>query len=89
MLPASGEKCGIGRLHPVADYMRQGRLDHLPGMVCLLSRPVPEGRAESVRHRRNPKLAQQAAHRAVVQRPPAPMGEHQRNGSPLQCLRLL
>jgi len=25
----------IGRLDPVADDMRQGRLDYLPGMVCL------------------------------------------------------
>ena len=25
----------IGRLHPVPDHMRQGRLDHLPGMVRL------------------------------------------------------
>ena len=24
-------RAGIGRLHPVADHMRQGRLDHLPG----------------------------------------------------------
>ncbi len=24
---------GIGRLDPVANHMRQGRLDHLPGMV--------------------------------------------------------
>ena len=31
-------RAGIGRLHPVPDHMRQGRLDHLPGMVRLLSR---------------------------------------------------
>ncbi len=48
---------GMGRLHPVPDHMRQGRLDHLPGMVSLLTCPVPEGRAEPVRHRRNPKLS--------------------------------
>ena len=27
---------GIGRLDPVADHMRQGRLDHLPGVIGLL-----------------------------------------------------
>ena len=26
-------RAGIGRLHPVPDNMRQGFLDHLPGMV--------------------------------------------------------
>ena len=69
--------------------MRQGRLDHLPGMVRFLTRPVPEGRAETVRHGRNPKLAQQAAQLAVMERPPAPMGEHQRTGFLLQRLRRL
>ena len=54
-------RAGIGRLHPVPDHMRQGRLDHLSGMVRLLTRPVPEAGAETVRHGRNPKLAQQAA----------------------------
>ena len=29
-------RAGIGRLHSVPDHMRQGRLDHLPGMVRLL-----------------------------------------------------
>ena len=33
---------GIGRFDPVPDHMRQGRLDHLPGMVRLLTCPVPE-----------------------------------------------
>ena len=33
---------GIGRLYTVPDRMCQGRLDHLPGMIGLLSRPVPE-----------------------------------------------
>ena len=28
-------RAGIGRLHPVADHMRQGCFDHLPGMVLL------------------------------------------------------
>ena len=32
--------------------MRQGRLDHLLGMIYLLTRPVAEGRAEPVRHGR-------------------------------------
>ena len=26
-------RAGIGRLDPVPDHMRQGRLDHLPGMI--------------------------------------------------------
>ena len=26
----------MGRLHPVPDHMRQGRLDHLPGMMRTL-----------------------------------------------------
>ena len=26
-------RAGIGRLHPVADHVRQGRLDHFPGMI--------------------------------------------------------
>ena len=34
--------------------MRQGRLDHLPGMVRLLGRPVPEAGPETVRHGRDP-----------------------------------
>ena len=28
-------QAGIGRLHPVLDHMRQGRLDHFPGMIRL------------------------------------------------------
>ena len=40
-----------------------------------------------MRHRRNPKLVQQAAHRAVMEGLSASMGEHQRTGSALQCLR--
>ena len=42
-LPAFEQvRAGIGGLHPVPDHMRQGRLDHLPGMVRLLTCPVPE-----------------------------------------------
>ena len=38
-LPAFEQvRAGIGRLHPVPDHMRQGRLDHLPGMIRLLFR---------------------------------------------------
>ena len=43
-------RAGIGRLDPVPDHMRQGRLDHLPGMFRLLPRPVPEAGPETVRH---------------------------------------
>jgi len=39
---------GIGRLDPILDHMRQGRLNHLPGMVGFLSRPVPEAGATAV-----------------------------------------
>ena len=35
-------RAGIGCLHPVPDRIRQGRLDHPPGMVRLLTCPVPE-----------------------------------------------
>ena len=37
--------------HPVPDNMRQGCLDHLLGIVCLLTRHVPKRRVESVRYR--------------------------------------
>ena len=46
-------RAGIGRLHPVPDHMRQSRLNHLPGMIRILSRPVSEAGAEAVRHRRD------------------------------------
>ena len=58
-------------------------------MVGLLTRPVLEAGAETVWHRSNPKLEQQAAHHTVMERLPASMGEHQRTGSPLQCVGLL
>ena len=48
----------IGGLDPVADQMRQGHLDHLLGVILLFTRPVPEGRAGTVRHSRNRQLAQ-------------------------------
>ena len=51
-------------------------------MIRLLPRPVPEGRAETVRHGRNPVLAEQAAQLLVVERLPARAGEHQWTGSP-------
>ena len=41
-----------GRLHPVPDHMRVGRLDHLPEVVGFLTRRVPEGQAEPVRQGR-------------------------------------
>ena len=50
----------MGCLDPVPDHMRQGCLDHLPGMIRLLPRPVPEGRAETVRHGRDPVLLEQS-----------------------------
>ena len=43
---------GIGWLYPVPDHMRQGRLDHLPGMVRLQPfgntghGPVPRSRGD-------------------------------------------
>ena len=82
-------RAGIGRLHPVPDHMRQGRLDHLPGMVRLLTCPIAEAGAEPVRNGRNPKLAQQSPQLLVVERFPAPMGEQQRTGSLPECLRRL
>ena len=33
-------RAGIGRLHPTADHMRQGCLDHLAGMIGLQVNPV-------------------------------------------------
>ena len=33
-------RAGIGRLDPVPDHMRQGRLDHLPGMIRRPTNPV-------------------------------------------------
>ncbi len=33
-------RAGMGHVHPVADHMRQGRLDHLPGMVRRLKNSV-------------------------------------------------
>ena len=44
----------IGRLDPVPDHMRQGRLDHLPGMIGLLGCPIAEAGAEPVRHGHDP-----------------------------------
>ena len=32
-------RAGIGCLDPVPDHMRQGRLDHLPGMIGFLTCP--------------------------------------------------
>ena len=50
---------GIGRLDPVANHMRKGRLDHLPGIIRLFGRPVPEAGAETrAAPLRNFKLAQ-------------------------------
>ena len=45
-------RAGIGRLDPVLNYMRQGRLDHLPGMIRLQPfgntghGPVPRSRGD-------------------------------------------
>ena len=33
-------RAGVGRLDPVLDHMRQGRLDHLSGMIRLLTNSV-------------------------------------------------
>ncbi len=79
-------RAGAGRLHPVPDHMRQGRLDHFPGMVRFLTRPVPEAGAETVRHRRNPKLAHHPPQLMGVERLPAPMGEHQGTVAFPECL---
>ena len=45
-------RAGIGCLDPVPDHMRQGCLNHLPGMICLFSRPVPAAGPETVRRDR-------------------------------------
>ena len=82
-------RAGIGRLDLVPDHMRQGRLDHLPGMIGLLGCPIAEAGAEPVRHGRNPKLAQQPPQLLVIERLPLPTGEHQWTGSRLKCLRRL
>ena len=55
--PLKQVRAGIDRLHPVPDHMRQGRLDHLPGMVRFLGCPIAEAGSETVRHRRDPLLA--------------------------------
>ena len=60
-------RAGIGRLDTVANHMRQGRLDYVPGMVGLLGRPVSEAGAEPVRHRRDPLLADQPPQLAVIE----------------------
>ncbi len=74
-------RASIGRLDPVADHMRQGRLDHFSGMIRLFGRPVPEAGSEPVRHRRNPLLADRPPQLLVIERLPLPAGEHQRTGS--------
>jgi len=54
-------RAGIVRLDPVPDHMRRAAPITPPGMVCLLIRPVPEGRAEAAGYRRNSKLPQRSA----------------------------
>ena len=74
-------RAGIGCLDPVPDHMRQSRLDHFSWMIGLLTCPVPEAGAETVRHGSNPKLAQQPPQLLVIERLPLPTGEHQWTGS--------
>ena len=45
----------VGRLDLVLNDVGERRLDHLPRMVGLLGRPVPERRAEAMRQRRRPR----------------------------------
>ena len=60
-------RAGIGRLHPIPDRMRQGRLDHLPGMV----RPHPPspGRSSGTRAAR-PRNDRRFLPPGVKQMPP-------------------
>ena len=71
----------VGRLDPVADHVRQSRLDHLPGMVCLLTQPVPEARPEAVRHRRDVQLPEQFRQRRVRERLASNARKHQRTAA--------
>ena len=54
-------RAGVGRLHLVADRVRQRGLHDRVGRVGALRRPVPEARTEPVRHGSDPKRLQQAA----------------------------
>ena len=49
--PFEQVRAGMGRVDPIPDHMSQSRLNHQLGMVRP-TRPVPEGRAEPVRHGR-------------------------------------
>ena len=54
-------RAGVGRLNLVPDHMRQGRFDNLAWMIRLLGGPIPERRAETVRHGRNLMLFEEPA----------------------------
>ena len=68
----------VGRLDPVADHVRQRRLDDLPRVVRLRRRPVPEAGAEAMRHGRDVQLPQQLRQERALD-PVAPaVREHER-----------
>ena len=58
--------------------MGQRRLDHLPRVIRLLSRPIPEGGAEAVRHGRDLKRPEQSRQGHVVHPLAAHAREHER-----------
>ena len=87
-VPLKQVGAGIGLLHPVPDHMRQDRLDHLPGMVRLFGRPVPEPRPEAVRHGRDVHLPEEFRHRRVRKRLAPNARKHQRKAT-TYCPRLL
>ena len=75
---------------PAVEQVRAGigRLDHFPGMIGLLGRPVPEAGPEPVWHGCNPLLADQPPQLLVVNWLPAPACEHQRTAHPSPSVRV-
>ena len=67
-----------GRLHPIRIHVRQGELADLTGGgVGALRRPVPERRAEAVRHGPDPEVPQQLGDRVVAERATERRGKDQ------------
>ena len=77
-VPPTQRPTGDLTVSSVLDHVGQRRLDHLARVVRLLGGPVPERRAESVRHGRDPMLLEHLGQRRRRDRRPAAHGAHER-----------
>ena len=71
----------IGCLDSVLDDVRQGCLDDLAGMIRLLGRPIPEARAKTVRHGRDPVFLEHPAQLLLLELLADPIRKQERTGS--------